>query len=224
MVRVKICGLTSIADARAAARAGADMLGFILYPASRRYVAPTTVQAIVSAVRDHHPDVVLVGVFVNEPVTTVRQVLDYCGLEVAQLHGDEPPPALGLGGEHQSTLSGRAYKALRPVTIDAAEHLASAYALPETVRARRMPAFLLDTYDPAKPGGTGRAGDWTLAARLAAQYPLLLAGGLTPDNVAVAVRAVHPWGVDVATGVECAPGKKDHGALRAFISAARSAD
>jgi phosphoribosylanthranilate isomerase len=224
MVRIKICGLTNIADARAAVWAGADLLGFIFYPASRRHVTPATVRAIVSAVRDDQPDVVAVGVFVNEPVETICQVLDYCGLEVAQLHGDEPPAMLGLDADHPSALRGCAYKALRPATIEGAVRLATVYALPETVRGRCMPALLVDTHDATQRGGTGRAGDWTLAARLAAQYPLLLAGGLTPDNVAVAVRAVRPWGVDVATGVECAPGKKDHAALRAFISAARSAD
>jgi phosphoribosylanthranilate isomerase len=222
MVKVKVCGLTNAGDALAAAVAGVDMLGFIFFPASRRYVTPEAVHVILSAVRDQRPEVVAVGVFVNEPVDTVCQVLDFCGLQLAQLHGEEPPEQLGLGATGAGPLHGRAFKALRPHCAEAAALEADRYALPPAVRGPHMPALLLDSYDAEQRGGTGQVGDWALAAALAAQYPLLLAGGLRPANVAQVVRAVRPWGVDVAGGVERAPGVKDDVAVRAFVAAARS--
>ena len=222
MVRVKVCGLTNADDALAVAAAGADMLGFIFFPGSRRYVTPEAARAILSAVRDRRPEVVAVGVFVNDPVDTVCQVLDFCGLQLAQLHGEEPPEQLGLGVADAGPLHGRAFKALRPRSAEAAALEAERYALPPAVRGPHMPALLLDSYGATQRGGTGQVGDWALATALAARHPLLLAGGLTPANVAQAVHAVRPWGVDVAGGVERAPGEKDHAAVRAFIAAARS--
>jgi phosphoribosylanthranilate isomerase len=168
---------------------------------------------------------VTVGVFVNESPEIVAQTLDFCGLDVAQLHGEEPPAELGLNKDLPSRLRGRAYKALRPYSPEEASVLASSYALPPPLRREdRLPALLLDAYHPHLRGGTGRTGDWGLAVSLADQYPLLLAGGLSPDNVAEAVRTVRPWGVDASSGIESVPGRKDHAALRTFIAAAKAAD
>lgn len=221
-VKVKVCGLTNLADARAAARAGADLLGFIFYPASPRYVSPEAVRDILGRLRAEGLSVVGVGVFVNERPERVAGLLEYCGLQLAQLHGEEAPADLGLSHGMATPLGGRAYKALRPPSADAARQLAARYALPAPLRGDdRLPAFLLDTYRPDQRGGTGQTGDWALAAGLAGRYALLLAGGLSPANVVEALRQVRPWGVDVSSGVERAPGHKDHGALRAFIEAVR---
>lgn len=254
-VKVKICGMTNTADVRAAMAAGADLLGFIFFRKSPRHVTPERVRDILAAAEPGQVGVTTVGVFVNESPQTVAQVLDFCGLDVAQLHGEEPPAVLGLedssaetlgvkpptpglrqqarepraadelpadGEEGRSLVYGRAYKALRPSSPEEATALARRYALPPDLQAGgRLPAFLLDAYHPHRRGGTGRTGDWRLASSLATQYPLLLAGGLNPTNVARAVQTVQPWGVDVASGVEESPGQKDHAALRAFVAAAK---
>jgi phosphoribosylanthranilate isomerase len=232
-VKVKICGLTNLADAQAALAGGADLLGFIFFPKSPRYVTPERVRDILAGLEPHgqvgRGGVLTVGVFVNESSQAVAQILDFCGLDLAQLHGEEPPTMLGLDdapveplGEERLLLHGRAYKALRPRSPEEARDLARRYALPRQLQAGgHLPAFLLDAYHPQLRGGTGETGDWRLAASLAARYPLLLAGGLTPANVAQAVQTVHPWGVDVSSGVEQSPGQKDHAALRAFITAAK---
>jgi phosphoribosylanthranilate isomerase len=222
-VKVKICGVTNAADARAAMAAGADMLGFIFFPKSPRYVTPEHVRDILTATDPARKGVLTAGVFVNESPEAVAQVLSFCSLDLAQLHGEESPAMLGLGA-NQSPVCGRAYKALRPCSIGEATDLARRYALPTQLRREgRLPAFLLDAYHPDQRGGTGMTGDWGLASSLAGQYPLLLAGGLTPANVANAVRSVQPWGVDVASGVEETPGRKNHDALHAFVAAAKTA-
>jgi phosphoribosylanthranilate isomerase len=235
-VKVKICGLTNLADAQAALAAGADMLGFIFFPKSPRYVTPERAREIVQALKfDRRPPtavachscppavggplsaVATVGVFVNASSEAIAQVLAFCGLDLAQLHGEEPPQMV------TGDLRGRSYKALRPRSLDEALDLASRYAPRSPLRDEdRRPAFLVDAYHPHLRGGTGETGDWSLAATLAGRYPLLLAGGLSPANVAGAVRAVCPWGVDVSSGVESAPGQKDHAALRAFVAAAKT--
>lgn len=225
-VKVKVCGITNRSDAQEAVAAGADLLGFIFFPKSPRWVMPEQVREILGATK--HANVLRVGVFVNESAGYIAQVMDFCGLDLAQLHGEEPPAMLGLGeGEThkpQSPLRGRAYKALRPSSLEEALVLTLRYALPPPGQGQDvLPSFLLDAYHPELRGGTGQTGDWQLAASLARQHPLLLAGGLTPANVARAVRIVRPWGVDVASGVEKAPGQKDHAALRAFITAAKAA-
>lgn len=219
-VRVKICGLTNLDDAVVAAEAGADLLGFIFYEKSPRYVTPTQVRDIVAHLRPASPRAPftdhrsprLVGVFVNPSLEQVVGTMDYCGLDLAQLHGEETPELL-------AALSGRAFKALRP--RDEAE------ATEEAERFARFgpadgPDLLVDAYHPALRGGVGQVGDWQLAAGLAGQHRLLLAGGLTPANVAQAIAQVHPWGVDVASGVEAAPGRKDHDRVHAFIAAAQA--
>lgn len=217
--RVKICGLTNLDDALAAAEAGADLLGFIFYDKSPRYITPTEVRAIVTQLRpaDHrlpiadHRSPLLVGVFVNPSLEQVVRTLDYCGLDLAQLHGEEAAELL-------AALPGRAFKALRP--RDAAEAASQAAAFARFGPASG-PDLLVDAYHPTLRGGAGQTGDWSLAASLAGRHRLLLAGGLTPDNVAQAIAQVHPWGVDVASGVEAAPGRKDHGRVRAFVAEAK---
>jgi phosphoribosylanthranilate isomerase len=216
-VRIKICGLTNLDDALVAAEAGADLLGFIFYDKSPRNVDTRIVAAIVQALQDFSPatfhlSLRTVGVFVNPSLEQVVRTMDYCGLDLAQLHGEETPELL-------AALPGRAFKALRP--RDAAESANQAATF-----ARFGPAggpdLLVDAYHPTLRGGAGQTGDWSLAASLAAQHHLLLAGGLTPDNVAQAIAQVQPWGVDVASGVEAVPGRKDYGRVRAFIAAART--
>ncbi len=223
-LKVKICGLTNLADAQAALAAGADLLGFIFFPKSPRYVPPERVRAIIQALgfdRDRQSAVATVGVFVNESSAAVAQILDFCGLDLAQLHGEEAPEMV------TGDLHGRSYKALRPRSLDEALDLASRYAPASSPRPslggeEHRPALLVDAYHPHLRGGTGETGDWSMAAALAGRYPLLLAGGLCPANVAEAVRAVRPWGVDVSSGVESAPGQKDHAAMQAFVAAAQA--
>lgn len=207
---VKICGLTTLEDARAALDAGADLLGFTFYPPSPRYVTPERCAEIVRALRTDAPRAArhaprLVGLFVNASADDVAGVLDACGLDLAQLHGDE-------GVDVLQALGYRAYKAFRGNGHD---HAAFADAGPGA------PAFLVDAAVAGKFGGTGQTGDWDGAAQLARRHHVLLAGGLTADNVAEAVARVQPWGVDVASGVEAAPGKKDHAKVKAFIENAK---
>ena len=144
----------------------------------------------------------------NEPPARVAAILDGCGLDLAQLHGEEPP-------EHLTALWGRAFKAFRGAA-DGADYSAFAKISPGA------PALLIDAHAPNAYGGTGQVADWQAARALAAQFPILLAGGLTPDNVADAIAHVNPWGVDVASGVESAPGRKDHVKMRTFVKVARS--
>jgi phosphoribosylanthranilate isomerase len=216
-MHVKICGLTNLEDALAAAVAGADLLGFIFYEKSPRNVDARTVAAICIALRNvppatFHLSLRTVGVFVNPSLEQVVRTLDYCGLDLAQLHGEETPELL-------AALPGRAFKALRP--RDPAE-AASQAAIFARFGPAGGPDLLVDAYHPTLRGGAGQTGDWSLAANLAGQHRLLLAGGLTPDNVAAATAQVHPWGVDVASGVEATPGRKDHNSVRAFVAAARA--
>ncbi|MEZ4769535.1 MAG: phosphoribosylanthranilate isomerase [Caldilineales bacterium] len=210
-VKIKICGLTNVQDAQVSAEAGADLLGFIFYKKSPRYVAPETVAGITAVLRLTARCPLLVGVFVNETPAVVAATLDRCGLDLAQLHGEETPDAL-------AALAGRSFKALRPRTADEAERAVARFA---PLAATTGPAILLDAWHPALRGGTGDTGDWQVAAGVAAKYRVLLAGGLSPDNVTEAIRQVRPWGVDVASGVEASPGRKDHSRVREFVAAVR---
>lgn len=212
--QVKICGLTNFEDAWVAVQAGADYLGFILYPKSPRYVMPEVARQIVAELRTRGNTPPCVGVFVNEPLARIRAMMAEIRLNLAQLHGDESPEVV-------EGMAGAAYKAIRPKSREEAISAAAHYA---PLTEPRGPGLMVDAYSPDAYGGTGQRTDWALAAELAAAYPrLLLAGGLTPENVAQAVAAVAPWGVDVASGVEAAPGRKDHGAVRAFIATVRAA-
>jgi phosphoribosylanthranilate isomerase len=147
-----------------------------------------------------------VGVFVNSPLEEVRSILEIAQIDLAQLHGDEPVSVV-------DQLNGRGFKALRPTSETEAEIDAEWFA----PYGPNAPVLLVDAYRKDQYGGTGHTADWSIATKLAQRYPILLAGGLTPDNVAEAVRQVRPWGVDVASGVECVPGKKDAAKMRAFV-------
>lgn len=232
MVKVKICGLTRLEDARIALEAGADYLGFIFYPPSPRAITAEAAANLIAQVRASlaaSPDrtlapnpwplaPLLVGVFVNEPPAAVAAILDRCGLDLAQLSGDEPATDVV---DPASPLFGRAYKALRPRSPAETEEGAARFAAPPDSPGPRL---LLDTPHGRLYGGSGETGDWSIAAVLAARLPgLMLAGGLTPDNVAAAVARVRPYAVDVASGVESAPGRKDHALVRAFVANARAA-
>ncbi len=205
MVKVKICGLTTVRDALAAAEAGADFLGFIFYPPSPRHVAPQQAQRMVEAVRARHDAMRFVGVFVDEQLDEVQKIMGRCDLDYAQLHGSEPPA-------YVAALMPRAIKAFR---------VRDRASLPG-MGLYQPAAFLLDAYCPDRPGGTGQVFDWELAVAAKAYGRLILAGGLTPQNVVEAVRHVRPYAVDASSGVEARPGEKDADKMRRFISAAKS--
>jgi phosphoribosylanthranilate isomerase len=210
MVKIKICGITTLEDALAALEAGADMLGFNFYPSSPRYIDPLSCTKIRSGLDERGLKAATIGVFVNAAPLTIAGILDDCGLDLAQLSGDEPPETL-------KELDSRAFKALRPNS-----QTGLAKALQVYPARQAPPAWLVDAYHPGQYGGTGRRADWSLASGLARKAPVLLAGGLRPENVSAAIRQVRPWGVDVASGVESLPGRKDPYKLAAFVSAVRN--
>jgi indole-3-glycerol phosphate synthase/phosphoribosylanthranilate isomerase len=199
---LKICGITLLADALHAAREGATAIGFVFWPKSPRYVSPDTAREIIAALP---PRVTPIGVFVNESPEAIRDAVARSGVRAVQLHGDEPPV--------YSRMVDR--PVLRSVTIENAA--VSAEAWPATA------TLLLDASDPIRRGGTGHVVDWTRAAELARTRAMVLAGGLTPLNVADAIAAAHPAGVDVSSGVESEPGVKDHQKLSLFLENARVA-
>jgi phosphoribosylanthranilate isomerase len=200
---IKICGITNLDDARAACEAGADYIGFVLYRKSPRAITPTALRNLLDKIERK---VRTVGVFVNESADTVAKIAADCGLNFVQLCAEEsfdefcrlPVPIWRVIRIHNS----------RPEPA------------PEKWPANR---YVLDTTHEKKYGGTGKVVDWTIAARFAKKHKIMLAGGLTPENVKDAIRIVHPAGVDVASGVERAPGKKDLKKIRFFIEAVRKA-
>ncbi|MGQ9920115.1 MAG: phosphoribosylanthranilate isomerase [Desulfobacca sp.] len=204
MMRIKICGITSLEDALLAAHLGADALGFIFYPKSPRAVTPEVARQIIARLP---PLVLSVGVFVNEDAALVLEVAEMVRLDWLQLHGEEPP-------DYCRYLNRNVLKAIR---VRDRESLVQMQPYQGSVRA-----FLLDTYSSGQHGGTGQSFDWTLAREAQAYGPVVLAGGLRPDNVAAALRAAAPQAVDVASGVEAAPGRKDPEKLRAFFGAAQA--
>ncbi|MGH2541476.1 MAG: phosphoribosylanthranilate isomerase [Ardenticatenaceae bacterium] len=213
-MRVKICGNTNLEDARVAAGAGADMLGFIFYPPSPRSISVEGAAEIISALRDGigASAPAIVGVFVDESPELVRECTRELALDLVQLHGSEPPVEVRL-------LQPYAFKAIRPRSRGGAEALAATYA-DVLGQDSDVPHFLVDAHHPWKPGGSGQTADWAIGQVLARRFRILLAGGLTPDNVRAAIQRVNPWGVDVASGVEREPGIKDHERVRQFIRAA----
>ena len=204
MVRVKICGITNAADALAAAEAGANLLGFNFYEKSPRFIAETEAAKI----RPQLPKKVeAVGIFVNASAADVTALCKLLKLNAAQLHGDETPEAVAEGSRNV-----RVWKAFR---VEPDFHLKT---LDEYHEAS---AFLFDAAHTGQYGGTGRTTDWDVARRAAAGHRIILAGGLKVENVAAAVRIVRPYAVDVTSGVESRPGKKDHGRMREFIQEVR---
>jgi len=201
MVEVKICGLTTVHDALHCIDAGADAIGLNFWSRSVRATDVESAKQIVAAVSDR---VQTVGIFVDMPVTQIREILAETGIGWAQLHGSEAP-------EDVAALLPRAFKALAVVDGSVA------------AEARRYPGehLLLDASVPGQPGGTGRTFDWSVAATIARERKLTLAGGLRPENVARAVSVVDPFRVDVASGVESAPGRKDPALVEAFVRQAK---
>ena len=198
MTKIKICGIKTVKDALAAMEAGADLIGFNFYRKSPRYIDVGTCRNIMSVMRKHGP-VTYVGVFVNASVEEIYATIETCGLSLAQLHGDETPEML-------HALNGKAFKAFRGIPLDITGY-----------ERNDAPALLVDAAVKGIYGGSGVTADWSASAELAKKYPLLLAGGLTPENVADAMRQVQPWGVDVASGVESAPGEKDAAKMIQFV-------
>ncbi len=204
MVKVKICGITNVDDAMAAVDFGADALGFVFVKKSPRYIHPKKAVLIIDKLP---PFIQTVGVFANETIEHIEAAISMARIDMVQLHGDEPPD--------MCKLTRRVIKAIR---VKSLESLA-----PLRKYRRHVSGFLLDTYTPDKLGGTGMIFNWDIAAEAKQFGPIVLAGGLTPDNVAEAVRHVKPYGVDVSSGVELEKGKKDLRKLELFIERAKSA-
>ena len=219
-IRIKICGNTHYEDAWCAAQAGADMLGFIFYPPSPRAITVEAATELVARLRQTEAGqrMTLVGVFVNETADAMLHMLDAVGLDLAQLSGNESPETL-------SAMNLRAFKAVRGKTwLEWRSTLGQVKSgKSRNEKLAECPDFLLDADHETLFGGSGLQADKTLAATLSKDYDVLLAGGLNPDNVAQIVARVQPWGVDVASGTEAHPGKKDHAKVRAFIQATQQA-
>lgn len=200
-MKVKVCGITNIDDALAAIEWGADALGFIFAPSPRQ----VAMQDALRIVKELPPFVCKVGVFVDEDLQVIRDAISICGLDLAQLHGSE-------SSDLCHALSPRVIKAFR-VKDDSVLHSLSNY---------EVAAYLLDTYSPDRKGGTGQVFDWGIAKKAALYGRIILSGGLTPENVQLAIRSVGPYAIDVSSGVESEPGKKDHVKLRTFLEAAKN--
>jgi len=205
MTRIKICGITRTEDALAAARAGADAIGLVFYPDSPRAIDIATAWEIVEALP---PFVTTVGLFVDADPEWIEEILVEVPLDVLQFHGDESP-------DFCEQFAHPYIKAIRMRPDTDLAEVARRYADAQ--------GLLLDTYRPGVPGGTGEAFDWALAQQ-PCDKPIVLAGGLTPENVADAIAQVSPWAVDVSGGVEKAKGIKDSSKINAFMAAVRAAD
>jgi phosphoribosylanthranilate isomerase len=197
---LKVCGITRLTDALHAVQQGATAIGFVFWPRSPRCVTAEQARAIVSELPS---SVTAVGVFVNETIDGIRRTAGTAGLTAVQLHGEEPP----------AYADALAWPVLRSVTLDSADEASQAWNTATTL--------LLDAADPVRRGGTGMTVDWPRAAALARGRRVVLAGGLTPENVAEAIAVVRPYGVDVSSGVEEAPGVKDFSKVTRFLTSAR---
>lgn len=214
MTLVKICGIRHVEHALVAVEAGADMLGLVFYPPSPRNVSIEEARTVRDAVRQVDPDgrVRLVGLFVNEKPARMNEVAEGVGLDVIQLSGDESA----------STIAELNRPAFASIRIDSSGKLDEERRFRELTAAKPL-VIMVDAHVPGMYGGTGTVADWFIAADFATRYPIILAGGLRPDNAADAVRRVKPFAIDVSSGVET-NGTKDSAKIRAFIAAARSAD
>ena len=207
-MKVKICGITNLEDAELSIKFGADMLGFNFYPSSKRYISPEEVDAFV---RELDPSIRKIGVFVNASIEDILFARRMGNLDAVQLHGDETREFITDVRKNMKT---RIIKAVRVASQKEMDELATLGA----------DDFLLDSFSATEYGGTGRAFDWSVASEASGQGGnIYLAGGLNPDNVAEAIRVVRPYAVDVASGVESSPGKKDPEKLEAFIRNAKNA-
>jgi phosphoribosylanthranilate isomerase len=204
-VKVKICGITNVPDAMAVVEAGADALGFVFFEQSPRYVS---IEAAAAVAHQLPPFVMKVGVFANAPPDVVMRAANSCGLTLLQFHGDEPPDYCRQFG----LMSMKAFRVRDATSLNVLQDYPT-------------DAWLLDAHAPNQLGGTGHTFNWDLA--LQAQNlgrPIFLAGGLTPENVGEAIRRVRPFGVDVSSGVEVVPGRKDHAKVKAFVLAAKATE
>jgi phosphoribosylanthranilate isomerase len=198
-VFVKICGITRLEDAKAAVDAGANAIGFVFWPKSPRYVDPARARDIAATLPE---SVNAVGVFVDQPAEDVNEIAEWVGLGAVQLHGSESQEY--VRAMRRPVMKAVAVDGTNPPLVD---------AWPPSV------GVLLDVHDPAKKGGTGRTIDWAVAAEVAKHRQIVLAGGLTPENVGEAIARVKPFGIDVSSGVEAEPGIKDHERLKALFEA-----
>lgn len=205
-MRIKICGITNSTDATRAIANGADFLGFNFYPASPRYVTPVKARRIV---RKLPKRVAAVGVFVNEPEEKMLAIARSVGLKYLQLHGDESPAAVA--------------RLERAMPVIKALRVKKPFSATQVSRYRTASALLLDGFDRRLRGGTGKTFDWKIARRASSHIRVFVAGGLAPENVAEAIRIAKPYAVDVSSGVESRPGKKDPALLKAFARAVHEA-
>ena len=204
MTFIKICGITNLEDARAAVAAGADALGFNFYNLSPRYITPQAAREIIEQLPDH---VLMVGVFVSEPMKSVRSVANESGVTALQLHGDEP-------ADYSRELA-RDYCVIKTLAVSDQFNVYRA-------QEYQVDAIMLDTGDNRLRGGTGRSFDWSIAQQVNQLVPkLFLAGGLSPENIAEAIETVRPYAVDACSALEDTPGKKNHERMDAFVKVAR---
>ncbi|MFC2002322.1 phosphoribosylanthranilate isomerase [Chloroflexota bacterium] len=215
MTRVKICGIKEEAHALAATEAGADFIGLVFAPSQRR-VTPAQAEKIAAAVKHSGSATELVGVFVNMPASEVNQIADFCHLDRVQLSGDEP-------WEYCMDITRPIIKAIRVSKQAQSSGIYSALTAGTKALSNKKHVYLLDSHIKGRYGGTGKVFNWRLARQAAEEFPLIIAGGLTPENVAQVIKMVKPWGVDTSSGVEV--GRIKHTArIRAFIKAVRRAD
>jgi len=214
MTRVKICGIRKEVQALATAEAGADFIGLVFAP-SRRQVTPVQAEKIAAAVKKSGNATKIVGVFVNMPAPEVNKIADFCHLDRVQLSGDEP-------WEYCGEITKPLIKAIRVGQQQSPQEICTALATGAKVISQKH-IYLLDSRVKSKYGGTGTAFDWSLARQAAEQFPVIIAGGLTPENVAQVIKMAAPWGVDVSSGVEVG-GVKHLARIRAFIEVVRRAD
>ena len=201
-VKVKVCGMTSLKDALVAVEEGADAVGFIFYKKSPRSVTRKLVREIVLELP---PFVDIVGVFVDETAEQINKIADYCNLDMIQLHGDESPAFC-------KKIRRRVIKAFKVKDMQSVKKLSGF----------QVSGFLLDTFSEDLHGGTGKVFDWNLALPAKKFGPVIMAGGMTPNNVRQAIQQIRPYGVDVCSGVESQPGVKDHKKVRAFLENAKA--
>jgi phosphoribosylanthranilate isomerase len=205
MVKVKICGITNISDANIAVECGVDALGFIFYPKSQRYVVPERAKEIIQKLPY---EIIRVGVFVNQEIREVKEIAKFCCLNLIQLHGDESPE----------------YCAQFPIS---SLIKSVACRVEEDIRKLRnypVKAILVDACEPGQYGGTGKNSDWRLAIKVKETHPLILSGGLNKENIREAIEMVRPQAVDINSGVEISPGKKDSSKIREIIKIVRQTD
>ena len=204
MVKVKICGITNLEDALAAAEAGADALGFVFYPDSPRFIDPGNARAIIAKLPVF---ITSVGVFVDESEDLIRRIIREGGIQILQFHGSESPVLCTRFRE----------KVIKAIRIKDEESISE-------MQMYDVDTFLLDTYLDCAKGGTGKTFNWKYAEMAKKNGRIILSGGLNPSNIGNAVRKLKPYGVDVSSGVEISPGKKDHVKIREFVREAKKYD